>query len=126
VLVDLDEVRSTLRSPGPPDHADWRRIRELLAQTVGECTFDIWLEPLELVAIDNNGVLIASAPSELRGWIEERLWHLAAGCAARVERELRLADEAQLAAMRAAAPALSVAPYRSASVPSTPASVTKR
>ena len=72
VNVNLDEVRRTLGVPGPSDHADWSRIRKLLAEAVGESTFAIWFEPVELIAIDPDGSLVLHAPPGLRGWLQAR------------------------------------------------------
>jgi hypothetical protein len=101
VNVNLDEVRRTLGVPGPSDHADWERIRELLVEAVGESTFAIWLEPVELIAIDADGALVLHAPPELRGWLQERFGRVVAQAAERAGRATRMADVAQSAAMGA-------------------------
>jgi DnaA N-terminal domain len=101
VNVNLDEVRRTLGVPGPSDHADWERIRELLLEAVGESTFAIWLEPVELIAIDPDGALVLHAPPELRGWLQERFGRVVAQAAERAGRATRMADLAQSAAMGA-------------------------
>ena len=101
VNVNLDEVRRTLGVPGPSDHADWKRIRTLLAEAVGESTFAIWLEPVELIAIDADGALVLHAPPELRGWLQERFGRVVAQAAERAGRATRMADAARSAAMGA-------------------------
>jgi hypothetical protein len=101
VDVNLDEVRGTLGVPGACDHADWGRIRTLLAEAVGESTFAIWLEPVELIAIDADGALVLHAPPELRGWLQERFGRVVAQAAERAGRATRMADVARSAAMGA-------------------------
>jgi hypothetical protein len=101
VNVNLDEVRRTLGVPGPFDHAEWERIRKLLVEAVGESTFAIWLEPVELIAIDPDGALVLHAPLELRGWLQERFGRVVAQAAERAGRATRMADVAQSAAMGA-------------------------
>jgi hypothetical protein len=63
VRVDLDEVRRGLGLPGVADRGDWERIRTLLLEAVGESQFEIWLEPLELIAIDRPVRLVVAAPA---------------------------------------------------------------
>jgi len=99
VRVDLAEVRRGLGLPALDDRADWERIRTQLADTVGESTFAIWLEPLELIAIDGSGAFVVTAPSQTVSWVRERFGRLMAGCAQRVGRELRLADEPERVAL---------------------------
>ena len=101
VNVNFDEVRRTLGVPGPSDHADWARIRKLLAEAVGESTFAIWFEPVELIAIDPNGSLVLHAPLELHGWLEDRFGRVVAQAAERAGRATRIADTTQSAAMGA-------------------------
>ena len=55
VRVDLDEVRRRLGIPDVADRDDWEQIRKRLRELVGDSTFEIWLEPLELIAIDSDG-----------------------------------------------------------------------
>ncbi len=101
VNVNLDEVRRTLGVPAACDHADWERIRKLLVESVGESTFAIWLEPVELIAIDADGALVLHAPPELRGWLQERFGRVVAQAAKRGGRATRMADVARSAAMGA-------------------------
>ncbi|MGB0096448.1 MAG: DnaA N-terminal domain-containing protein, partial [Solirubrobacteraceae bacterium] len=101
VNVNLDEVRRTLGVPTACDHADWKRIRTLLAEAVGEGTFAIWLEPVELIAIDADGALVLHAPPELRGWLQERFGRVVAQAAERAGRATRMADVTRSTAMGA-------------------------
>jgi hypothetical protein len=100
VRVDLAEVRRGLGLPASDDHADWERIRTELADVVGESTFAIWLEPLELIVIDGGSALVVAAPSQTVSWVHERFGRLIGRCAQRVGRELRLADEPERVALR--------------------------
>jgi len=99
VRVDLEEVRRGLGLPGVADRENWERIRSLLVDAVGESTFAIWLEPLELIAMEASGALIVAAPAETGSWVRKRFGRVIAGCAERVGRELRLADEAERLAL---------------------------
>jgi DnaA N-terminal domain len=93
VRVDLAEVRRGLGLPAAEDRAGWERIRSLLRESVGESTFAIWIEPLELIAIDRNGTLVISAPAATASWLRDRFGRVIAGCADRAGHQLRLADE---------------------------------
>ena len=53
-----------------PDHT-WRRIESELRQRVRADIYDIWLAPLQLVAIDGDQVTL-EGPRELRAWVAER------------------------------------------------------
>jgi DnaA N-terminal domain len=99
VRIDLAEVRRRLGLPTPDDRDDWERIRLQLADVVGESTFAIWLEPLELIAIDGGKALVVAAPSQTASWVHERFGRLMARCALRAGRELRLADEPEQVAL---------------------------
>ncbi len=60
--------------------AAWRELRAELRRAVGESTFEIWLEPLELVAL-RDGKLFIDAPRATRGWLAERFGRLLETCA---------------------------------------------
>ena len=99
VRIDLDEVRRGLGIPTAADRSDWQRIRELLEETVGESTFAIWLEPVELIAVDSECRLVVAVPSVTAAWTAKRFGRLLANCSARVGRELRLAAESECIAL---------------------------
>ena len=99
VRVDLAEVRRGLGIPTSADHADWQRIRSPLTEAVGETTFAIWLEPLQLIAIDNGRALVVAAPSQTLSWVRQRFGRLLTTCAQSAGREIRLADESERAAI---------------------------
>jgi hypothetical protein len=61
--------------------------------------FAIWLEPLELIAIADEGSLVVSAPSATRSWVRDRYGPLLRARAERVGRELRFADEPERVAL---------------------------
>ena len=63
VRIDLNEVRRELGIPTTADRGDWQRIRELLKEAVGQSTFAIWLEPAELIAVDDDRQLIDTPPN---------------------------------------------------------------
>jgi hypothetical protein len=99
IRIDLDEVRRGLGIPTAADRGAWQRIRELLEETVGESTFAIWLDPLELIAVDGDCRLVLAVPSATAEWTVKRFGRLVANCSARVGRELRLADEPERIAL---------------------------
>jgi|GEM_PF-5177385 len=99
VRVDLDEVRRRLGRPGVGDRNDWARIREALRDAVDETTYELWLERLELIAVDGDGALVLSAPAQTVSWLRARCWRVIASCANGVGRQLRLADEPEAKAM---------------------------
>jgi len=102
VRIDLDEVRRGLGIPTAADRGDWQQIRELLEEAVGESTFAIWLEPTELIAIDDERRLVIAVPTETASWTVKRFGRLLARCAERVGRELRFASEPDVHALGAA------------------------
>ncbi len=60
--------------------AAWRELRAELRRAVGESTFEIWLEPLELVAI-RDGKLLLDAPRATRPWLAKRFGRVLEACA---------------------------------------------
>ena len=93
VRIDLDEVRRRLGIPSVADRDDWEQIRNRVREVVGDSTFEIWLEPLELIAVDPVGVLVIAAPAATNAWVEQRFGRLLARCGEQQSRALRLADE---------------------------------
>ena len=86
------------------DQRDWQRIGELLKAMVGESQFEIWLEPVELIAIDRDRNLVLAAPPATAGWMRERFSRLITVCASSVSREVRFAGEPERRAVGADAP----------------------
>jgi len=86
-------VRRHLGMPNVNDRSDWEQIRQLLRELVGDSTFEIWLEPLELIAIDPTGALVITGPAATTGWIEKRFARVLAECAEQQSRSVRIADE---------------------------------
>jgi hypothetical protein len=105
VAVDRAAVRARLRAAGEADLAAWDQARAILREAVGESTFEIWLAPLELIAIDLEGTLIVSAPDETVGWIADRFARVLDDAAQHAGRPLRVADEAERKAAESLAPA---------------------
>ena len=92
VNVTLDDVRRALRVPAASDHADWERIRKLLAKTVSSGIYAIWFDPVELIGIDPDGALVLDVPSELRGWLQDRFSRVIDDAAKSAGRATRIAD----------------------------------
>jgi hypothetical protein len=99
VRIDLEELRLTLGLPRAEDHVIWGRIRTQLADTVSETTFAVWLEPLELIAIDHAGLLVVAAPDQTGPWVRERFGRVITQCAEQAGRPVRLADEPERLAL---------------------------
>jgi hypothetical protein len=93
IRVDLDEVRRGLGLPGAGDRTDWDEIRKRLSELVGESMFEIWLEPLELIAIDPSGALVVDAPPATFSWLRHRYGRVIGRCAEEASRSLRFAEE---------------------------------
>ncbi|HWK16747.1 MAG TPA: DnaA N-terminal domain-containing protein [Solirubrobacteraceae bacterium] len=104
VRVDLDEVRRGLAVPSTEDQNAWRQIRDQLHRRVGESMFAIWLEPIELVAIDSEQRLVLAPPTATAAWISERFGRLIAATSSELGRESRFANEAERHAFNASAP----------------------
>jgi chromosomal replication initiator protein len=49
----------------------WTRLQAELRQRVPESTFDVWLAPLRWGGVEGDTVVVL-APSEVRGWVEQR------------------------------------------------------
>jgi hypothetical protein len=93
VRIDLDEVRRGLGLPGAADRSDWDEIRKRLRELVGESVFEIWLDPLELIAIDPSGALVVDAPPGTFSWLRHRYERVIGRCAEEASRALRFAEE---------------------------------
>jgi hypothetical protein len=96
-------VRARLRAAEEADRAAWDQIRLVMLAAVGESTFEIWLAPLELLAVDLDGALVVSAHRETIGWVARRFGRILDSAAEPAGRRLRIADELE----REAAEALS-------------------
>jgi len=110
VAVDLGAVRARLRAAGEADHATWEQSRAVLREAVGDSTFEIWLAPLELIAVDLNGALVVSAPRETVGWVARRFGRILDSAAEQAGRRLRIADELEPQAAEALSPASAARP----------------
>jgi hypothetical protein len=93
VRIDLDEVRRGLGLPGATDRSDWDEIRKRLRELVGESMFEIWLDSLELIAIDPSGALVVDAPPVTFLWLRHRYGRVIRRCAEEASRALRFAEE---------------------------------
>jgi chromosomal replication initiator protein len=60
----------------------WNAVHEELRQTAPDFQFHIWLEPLELAAIESK-TLFVRAPDHIRSWVAERYLPLVRAAAAR-------------------------------------------
>jgi chromosomal replication initiator protein len=62
-----------------PD-ALWSTIRSELRRAVGESTYEIWIAPLEVAALE-GGVLLLTAPPATRAWVAKRFGRILERCA---------------------------------------------
>ena len=104
VTVDLAEVRSQFRAAGTEDRAAWEQIRELLLEAVGESTFDIWLDRLQLVAVDPDATLVLAVPEPVGAWVRARFARVLVSAADRARRTVRFATEVERRAFAAPPP----------------------
>jgi DnaA N-terminal domain len=110
VPVDLGAVRARLRAAGEADRAAWEEIRAVLLGAVGESTFEIWLAPLDLIAVDLEGTLVVSAPPETVGWVARRFGRVLDSAAERAGRRLRVAAELERQAAESPSPTTRAGP----------------
>ena len=110
VPVDLDAIRRGLGIPTAEDRRDWQQVRELLRAKLGESQFEIWLDPVELIAIDRDRKLVLAAPSVTAGWTRERFGRVLVACASSVGREMRFAEKPELCALGPEGPSRSTSP----------------
>ena len=104
VRVDLDEVRRGLEVPRAEHLSVWRQIRDQLQRRVGEDMFAIWLEPVELIAVDRDERLVIAAPAPTADWTSKRFSRLIAATASEIGHGFRFANEAERHALAACAP----------------------
>ena len=96
VVVDLAAIRERLAAENGADRAVWSEIRAFLLDAAGESQFEIWLAPLELIAVD-GGTLVIAAPAATASWVRSRFGRLLDAAAQRIGRSLRIADEVERA-----------------------------
>jgi chromosomal replication initiator protein len=60
--------------------AVWREMRAEMRRTLGDSTFEIWIAPLEVKALEPHRLLI-SAPSATQGWVADRFGRVLEACA---------------------------------------------
>ena len=99
VPVDLHVVGRELRIPGVDDRGNWEQIRRRLRDRVDGSVFEIWLERVELIAVDRGGGLVVAGPIEVSAWVKGRFGPVLSASARAVGREVRLADERERAAV---------------------------
>jgi chromosomal replication initiator protein len=68
--------------PARPEET-WSQIRSELQRVVPDTTYQLWLEPLELLSLD-DGRVVLGAPEALRTWVADRHGRTLRTCAGRV------------------------------------------
>jgi len=74
-------------------------VSQALHERVGDSQFEIWLEPIELIAIDSHGVLVLAPPKATSSWVRKRFGRLLSDCARQESREIRFANDFERAAL---------------------------
>jgi chromosomal replication initiator protein len=64
----------------PEPAAAWGEIRAQLRQALGDSTYEIWIAPLELEALDEH-ILCIVAPNATRSWVATRFGRILEACA---------------------------------------------
>jgi chromosomal replication initiator protein len=81
----------------------WGTIRSELRRAVGESTYEIWIAPLEVAALD-GGVLLLTAPPATRAWVAKRFGRILERCArSAAGTDLQIVIEGDAAPLAAAA-----------------------
>ena len=62
----------------PP--AAWNEIRAQLRRVLGDSSYEIWIAPLELRAVEEHSLRLA-APSATKDWVATRFGHILEACA---------------------------------------------
>jgi len=101
VTVELDEARRQVFAPDQAAVSTWQQTRCEVERLVSGTAFAIWLSPLELLAMDPNGVLLLGGPEATRGWISGRYGPLLDRAGQRAGRPVRLATDRELQLLRA-------------------------
>jgi hypothetical protein len=95
IPIDLNEILQGLNTPSPNDRVARQAIREHLLNAVGESTYAIWLEPIELIAVGNEDELVLAPHEQTASWVRERFSRVLTTCAQRVGRQARLASDTE-------------------------------
>jgi hypothetical protein len=125
VTVDLATVRAEFADPRPEDLADWQQVRSELQRSVSDSVFELWLDPVELVAADSAGCLLLACPSDTRSWVAERFGHLLERLGRSVNRQLKVATDREMQLLAALAGAATFEPAASPRVHELDASCTE-
>jgi DnaA N-terminal domain len=99
VRVERSAVRERLAAAGAAEQAVWEQIRARLLETVGESMYEIWLAPLELIALDLAGGLVIDTPDATRAWVQTRFARVLERCAVEAGRAMRFAEEVERLAL---------------------------
>lgn len=99
VRVELDEVRRGLCHPTLGDRGIGGGSGRCCAMQVGKSTYAIWLEQIELIAVDARGVLVLAVNEQTASWVRERFGLLLSRCVERIGREFRFASEPERRAL---------------------------
>ena len=79
--------------------ADWGVIRSKLSAQLGGCQFDIWLDRIELAAVDATGQFVLLAPDLTRAWVTSRFGRAISQAAHSAGRRAVIADLAHAQAL---------------------------
>jgi hypothetical protein len=99
VAYDVDALLAELTPPTAGDEAAWAAIRQRLEGAVGDATFAVWLEPVELLAADRDGALVLGCPEAAASWTFDRFGRVLGDAATGVGRTWRPALPAERLAL---------------------------
>lgn len=91
VRVDVDAVCRKLTLPNSAEREVWLAASALLLGNVDESTFEIWLSPIELLAVARDGSLVLTAPEATLGWVQKRFGRVISHCCEQSGRGVRFA-----------------------------------
>ncbi len=114
VTVTAGELCAGWQLPEDRDERAFTEILGLLRGRVSEEMFDVWLDPLELVAVNADSELMIVAPDPTRGWLIDRYGPAITAAAIAIGRRVTVADSAQAHAWRLQHPTALVAPAATA------------
>jgi DnaA N-terminal domain len=100
VRVDADVVHRQLTPSSTAEREVWRNARGLMLNAVGESTFDIWLAPVELLAVDREGLLVLTGPKATLSWVQQRFGGLISDSCAQCGHRVRFASPRERAAIQ--------------------------
>jgi DnaA N-terminal domain len=95
VRIDVEAIGRGLTQPSAELCDAWLQARRLMLRAAGQSTFDIWLAPLELIAVDSKGALVVIAPALPLSWVHKRFGPLIANACQSCGQRMRFASPSE-------------------------------